>query len=98
MLSVSAFAIDVKATTQKANQGDVQAQMELADYYQGKQDYAKSIEWYTKLANQGFAEAQNNLGGMYFLGQGVHQDYKKPLIGLLNLLVKALKKPNIILA
>ncbi|MEY3876557.1 MAG: hypothetical protein RLZZ191_240, partial [Pseudomonadota bacterium] len=26
---------------------------------------AKAVEWYTKAADQGHAEAQNNLGGMY---------------------------------
>ena len=38
-----------------------------------RQDYAKALEWYTKAANQGVAEAQFNLGLMYENGEGVRQ-------------------------
>ena len=46
-------------------------------YYEGqgvRQDYHKAVEWFTKAANQGFAQAQNNLGVMYDEGQGVRQN------------------------
>lgn len=76
LLSVSAFALDVKATTQKANMGDVQAQAELADYYKKRQDYDNEFYWTQKLANQGNAQAQYNLGIMYENGQGVRQNYR----------------------
>lgn len=76
-LSVSVFANDVQDWIQRANNGDIQAQTYLADYYRGKQDYAKAFEWYTKSANQGNAAAQNNLGVMYRNGHGVRQDYAK---------------------
>jgi TPR repeat protein len=33
------------------------------------------VNWYRKAADQGFATAQLHLGGMYFLGHGVPQDY-----------------------
>ncbi|EGE27627.1 tetratricopeptide repeat family protein, partial [Moraxella catarrhalis O35E] len=42
--------------------------------------YAKIIkigEWYTKAANQGYADAQFNLALMYYEGQGVSQDDQK---------------------
>src|SRR4029077_12512676 len=39
------------------------------------QDYAEAAKWYRKAADQGFAEAQSNLGAMYAKGQGVPQDY-----------------------
>jgi hypothetical protein len=47
-------------------------------YYNGKgvpQDYAEAARWYRKAADQGNADAQNNLGVMYGNGQGVPQDY-----------------------
>ncbi|MFH6564219.1 tetratricopeptide repeat protein, partial [Aeromonas caviae] len=33
--------------------------------------------WYRKAAEQGNADAQLQLGGMYFNGRGVAQDYKQ---------------------
>lgn len=51
---------------QKANQGNVEAQFVLAGiYFKGNgipQDYIKAFEWYQKAADQGHAQAQNNLG------------------------------------
>ena len=47
-------------------------------YANGKgvpQDYAEAAKWYRKAAEQGYADAQNNLGMMYVNGQGVPQDY-----------------------
>ena len=38
------------------------------------QDYAESMRWYRKAADQGHAPAQINLGNMYSLGQGVPRD------------------------
>ncbi len=39
------------------------------------QDDAVAMKWYRLAADQGFASAQFNLGGMYGNGQGVPQDY-----------------------
>jgi len=39
------------------------------------QDYKTAVKWYTLAAEQGDADAQNNLGLMYALGQGVLLDY-----------------------
>ena len=39
------------------------------------QDYAKAVRWYRRAAEQGHANAQFNLGNMYFHGRGVPEDY-----------------------
>ena len=39
------------------------------------QDYVQAVAWYRKAADQGFADAQNDLGAMYDNGLGVPQDY-----------------------
>ncbi len=38
-------------------------------------DYAIALRIFRRLADQGDADAQNNLGLMYHQGQGVAQDY-----------------------
>ena len=45
----------------------------LAAYQRG--DYATALKFWRPLAEQGVAQAQNNLGLMYANGQGVPQDY-----------------------
>jgi len=39
------------------------------------QDYKEAVKWYRLSAEQGFAQAQYNLGVMYVTGKGVQQDY-----------------------
>ena len=41
------------------------------------QNYFKAFEWTKKAAEKGFANAQYNLGWMYFNGLGIRQDYLK---------------------
>ena len=43
------------------------------EYYIAKQ-YAKAVEWYRIAAEQGYADAQCNIGHMYDMGEGVTQD------------------------
>ncbi|EEZ74589.1 Sel1 repeat protein, partial [Neisseria lactamica ATCC 23970] len=38
------------------------------------QDDAEAVRWYRQAAEQGLAQAQFNLGGMYAEGRGVRQD------------------------
>ena len=48
-------------------------------YQEGKgvaQDYKQAEHWYTKAAEQGHANAQYYIGGLYYNGQGVSQNYK----------------------
>ncbi len=65
----------------KANQGDADAQFNLALlYYNGigtPQDTRYAIYWYTKAAEQGHVNAQYSLGHMYEYGDGGPQDYKQ---------------------
>ena len=42
-------------------------------------DFATALREWTPLAEQGHADAQNNLGVMYQYGEGVPQDYKTAL-------------------
>ena len=47
-------------------------------YREGKgvsQDYTEAVKWFGLAAEQGLADAQYNLGGLYYSGQGVPQDY-----------------------
>ena len=67
----------------KANQGDADAQFNLALlYYHGvgtPQDTRNAVYWYTKAAEQGHVNAQFNLGSLYrYDGSGlVPQDFKQ---------------------
>lgn len=71
-------ATQIKAMNQKAANGDLQAQAELAErYYKGdglKQDYTQAAHWYKKLAETGVLKAQLTLGLMYIKGSGVKKN------------------------
>ena len=49
-------------------------QFYLATAYYLEENYTQAIEWHTKSANQGYAEAEYNLGVMYYNGQGVSKN------------------------
>ena len=42
-------------------------------------DYAEAVRWFRKAANQGNADAQDNLGWLYEHGRGVAQDYAEAM-------------------
>ena len=47
-------------------------------YHKGQgvpQDYKIAVKWWRLSAEQGHADAQGNLGGMYAFGTGVLKDY-----------------------
>jgi len=46
------------------------------------QDYEKARQWYEQAAAQGYAEAQYNLGVLYFRGQDVPTDYVRAYMWL----------------
>ena len=46
-----------------------------ADEAYKKGDYVTAVDLYRQAAEQGYADAQNGLAGMYYNGQGVPQDY-----------------------
>lgn len=41
------------------------------------ENYSRAVYWYTKAAEQGYADAQYQLGLCYYEGRGVKQNYKK---------------------
>ena len=43
------------------------------------QDYAQAAKWYRAAAEQGLADAQNDLGKMYLKGKGVVQDHAEAM-------------------
>jgi TPR repeat protein len=63
----------------KAQQGDADSQMWLANAYEqgwfGKTNFPAALKWFRKSAEQGNADAQNALGQMYKDGEGVAQNY-----------------------
>lgn len=50
------------------------AQERLGTQYFEQKDYAAALVWYQKAANQGNADAQNDLGWLYQHALGVQQD------------------------
>lgn len=67
-----------------AQKGEPEAQYDLGlNYALGKrglpQNYAEALKWYRKAADQGLAEAYNNLGRLYEKGRGVPQNYAEAL-------------------
>lgn len=70
-----------------ANEGNRVAQAEMAQIYDMgdyriKQDSAKAAFWYRKAAEQGSLLAQNNLGILYFKGEGVPKDQSQASLWL----------------
>ncbi|KAF9545669.1 hypothetical protein EC957_010652, partial [Mortierella hygrophila] len=76
---VSALADISVPTKHVVSQSDTDAQVALGDKYMGSQDYQAAMECYLKAANQGFVEAQINIGIMYYEGNGVPQDFVKAM-------------------
>ncbi len=69
-----------------AEQGEVEAQLNLASFYMYGNGVEKNIEesiyWYEKAAEQGDVEAQRILGDLYFWAEEVKQDYEKAVYWL----------------
>jgi len=70
-----ARTLDLRATRDRANQGDAEAQFTLGLKYGtaegGSQDLGQAAQWYRKAAEQNHSLAQFNLGLMYAKGEGV---------------------------
>ena len=71
---LAALAQDLTALTERAAQGDAEAQVRLGLIYFNGKDTPQDD---TKAAEQGLALAQFKLGDIYNDGQGVPQDYSK---------------------
>ena len=68
---------EVEKLRNLAEQGDnIEAQFILGLYYESlvPQKFELAAHWYSKAAEQGYSDAQNNLGKMYEQGHGVDQD------------------------
>lgn len=83
LLCIACIAITTHAQNQelinKAEQGDAEAQAELADnYYYGwdgfEENYEEAYMWASKAAMQGNAQAQDTLGDCYYYGNGTDED------------------------
>lgn len=66
----------------KANAGYRSSQYEIGRrYYKGSngytQDYAQAHYWFSKSAEQGYKDAQLNMGHLYYYGYGVDESYSK---------------------
>ena len=70
-LTIAFLLITFSALTSWA--GD--SQKGVSAYASG--DYTTALQEFTELAEQGYANAQSNLGLMHAKGQGVPQDYKQ---------------------
>lgn len=58
--------------------GDAQAQFKMGRMYMiVSGDYEKAFYWLSKAAKQGNAEAQADIGSLYYYGKGVKKDIKK---------------------
>ena len=66
--------IQVVALLEKYN---AQHLYDLGIEYFNSQNYENAIECYSKAAELGLLEAQNELGNMYYFGLGVERDYSK---------------------
>jgi len=70
---------DFEQLKKLAEQGDINAQCDLASmYYIGKampQNYAEALKWFKKAAKKAHPVAQFGLGVMYSEGEGVPKDY-----------------------
>lgn len=68
-------------TEEKADQGDATAQTELGlkALMAKTPNYTNAFRWFRLAAEQGNLLSQHNLGGLYFRGNGVPQDYKEAM-------------------
>ncbi|MCG8687297.1 MAG: caspase family protein, partial [Desulfobacterales bacterium] len=72
---------DLNRLMRQAEWGDPVAQFEVGElYYCGckydiSKNYKQAAAWYRKSAEQGYAEAQNDIGFLYEKGLGVEKDY-----------------------
>ena len=71
----------IAALRERAEAGDLDAQVELGERYQAgdrgvQQDYVEAVLWYRRSADQGHPLGQAFLGFMYSTGRGVQQDHE----------------------
>ena len=60
-----------------AEQNNADAQNELGNYYDAKQDFAQAINHYQKAAQRNLPAGQYNLGNCYYNGTGTERSYDR---------------------
>lgn len=68
---------DINDALELAKLGDAEAQANLGIMLQSRGDYKQAAYWYQQAANAGVANAEYNMGTLFFNGEGVAQDYAK---------------------
>lgn len=63
-----------------AEKGEAKVQFILGGAYYASQKYTDAMKWYRRAAEQGYADAQNNLAEMYFTGRGAPQNFVQALL------------------
>ena len=71
---------EIALLKEKAEKGDVNAQLELGGKYVSgeegvEEDYKEAAKWFSLAAQQNNPKAQYALGFLYYTGEGVTQDY-----------------------
>jgi len=59
---------------ERVERGGAEAQYELGQLRDLAGFTTEGVKWYRKAAEQGYARAQNNLGNLYYNGEGVAKD------------------------
>lgn len=81
LISFCAFGQKADDLLVRAQTGDKEAQYKyarkLTSLHPGAADYQKAIIWLQKSAEQGYVNAQNELGYWFHMGYGVAKDQKK---------------------
>src|ERR1044072_4255955 len=57
--------------------GDINAQYNLAQKYYEEKNLEKAFYWYQKAAENGNIDAQNDLGSLYYNGEGTEKNLEK---------------------
>lgn len=74
----------LEACEAAAEQGDMQAQFELGDFYyhgeRAERDLGKALEWFEDASVQGHPMAQYRLGMMHYQGDGVERNLPQAYI------------------
>lgn len=71
---VQASSQEIENLKQNALNGDICAAFDLGNHLLNSQEIDQAYEWYSKAAEKGHAQAQENLCEMYFYGVGGKRD------------------------
>jgi TPR repeat protein len=69
----------IKYLLLSANNGFTRAQVKLANILDSNQRFEEAFEWYSKAAEAGDMDAQNNVGVCYKNGEGVSKNLEKAM-------------------